>query len=135
MGIYLALGTNLGRRKQNLEKAMKLLEECGVRIKKQSKIYETEAVSKVEQPDFFNMCIKVETKHNPQKLLRIIKMIEAEMGRDRSKPKRKGYERARIIDIDILEYNGQKINQRNLQIPHPRMHKRKFVLDPLNDIK
>lgn len=135
MGIFLALGSNLGNRKNNLQKAIKLLNECGVNTVKKSKIRQTKAVSKVKQPDFLNMCIKVVTQHNPQKLLKVIHLIEKEIGRDRSKLKRKGYERPRLIDIDILIFNDLKINKRNLQIPHPRMQERKFVMDPLNDIK
>lgn len=134
MGIFLALGSNLGRKSDNLKKAMKLLEECGVRTIKQSKVYITKPISKVQQPDFANQAIEVETQHKPEKLLKIIKLIEKQMGRDRSKPKRTGYERPRIIDIDILIYNNLKINRRNLKVPHPRMKERDFVMKPLKEI-
>lgn len=134
MGIFLALGSNLGRKSDNLKKAMKLLEECGVRTIKQSKVYITKPISKVQQPDFANQAIEVETQHKPEKLLKIIKLIEKQMGRDRSKPKRTGYERPRIIDIDILIYNNLKINRRNLKVLHPRMKERDFVMKPLKEI-
>ncbi len=131
---YLSLGSNLGNRPNNLKKAQQLLEECGVHIKKTSKIYETNAVSRIKQGKFLNMCIKVHTKHSPQKLLKICQLIERQMGRIRASAKRAGYEKPRIIDIDILLYEDLQINTRQLKIPHPRMHLREFVLKPLNDI-
>lgn len=134
MGIYLGLGSNLGRKSDNLKKAIKLLDECGVKTIKQSKIYITDPISKVPQPKFANQVIEVQTQHPPQKLLQIIKLIERQMGRKRNKPKRAGYERPRLIDIDILIYNKQKINKRNLKIPHPRMKQREFVMKPLKEI-
>jgi len=134
MSIFLGLGSNLGNKSQNLKTAIKLLDECGVRTIKQSKVHITDPVSKVPQPKFANQVIEIKTEHDPKKLLQIIKLIERQMGRDRSKPKRKGYERARLIDIDILIYNDLKINKRNLKIPHPRMRERDFVLKPLKEI-
>ena len=134
MGIYLGLGSNLGRKSQNLKKAIFLLNECGVQTIKQSKIHHTAPVSKVLQPDFANQVIEVETQHDPEKLLQIIKLIEHQMGRDRTHKKRIGAERPRLIDIDILIYNNLKINKRNLKIPHPRMNQREFVLKPLKEI-
>jgi 2-amino-4-hydroxy-6-hydroxymethyldihydropteridine diphosphokinase len=131
---YLSLGSNLGNRPNNLKKAQQLLEECGVYLKKASKIYETEPVSRVPQGKFLNMCIEVQTKHGPQKLLKICQLIEKQMGRIRASAKRAGYEQPRIIDIDILLYDNLKINTPRLKIPHPRMHQREFVLKPLNDI-
>lgn len=131
---YLALGSNLGKRPYNLKKARKLLEECGVFIKKSSKIYETKPVSRIPQRKFLNQCLLVETEHNPQKLLKIAKLIEKQMGREQIAKKRKNYEKPRLIDLDILLYENLQINTKFLKIPHPRMHKRKFVLEPLNDI-
>lgn len=131
---YLALGSNLGQRPQNLKKARKLLEECGVKILKSSKIYETKPVSRISQRKFFNQCLEVETKHNPQKLLKICRFIERQMGRDHTVKKRAGSEKPRTIDIDILFYENFILDTKFLKIPHPRMHKRKFVLEPLNDI-
>jgi 2-amino-4-hydroxy-6-hydroxymethyldihydropteridine diphosphokinase len=132
--IYLALGSNIGRRRNNLIKALKLIEECGIKITKKSKIYETKAVSQVKQGDFLNMCVEAKTRHSPEKVLRAIKVVEKQMGRKRKEKKRSGYEKPRIIDIDILLFGGNIISKRNIKIPHPSMHKRKFVLKPLNDI-
>lgn len=134
MGIYLGLGSNLGQKSQNLKTAILLLSECGVQAIKQSKVRKTTAISAVPQPDFVNQVIEVKTQHDPKKLLQIIKLIEQQMGRDRSHKKRSGYERPRLIDIDILIYNNLKINKRNLKIPHPRIKEREFVLKPLKEI-
>lgn len=134
MGIFLGLGSNLGRKADNLKKAISLLNECGVRTIKQSKVHKTAPISKVPQPDFLNQVIEVATQHSPQKLLQIIKQIERQMGRDRTQKKRSGYERPRLIDIDILIYNKLKINKRNLKIPHPRIKEREFVHKPLKEI-
>lgn len=132
--VYLSLGSNIGRRPNNVKKAVVLLDECGLFVEKMSGLYETEPVTKIKQRDFINACVKVNTNFSPQKVLRIIQNIEKQMGRDRSKPKRKGYERARVIDIDILLYDDSVLNKKNLKIPHPEMKNRSFVLEPLSDI-
>ena len=115
MGIFLGLGSNLGRKSDNLKKAIVLLNECGVRTIKQSKVHNTKAVSKVPQPDFANQVIEVATKHSPEKLLKIIKLIERQMGRDRTRPKRKGAELPRPgaqrpdrrLDVEQFHYVQQ----------------------------
>ena len=132
--VYLSLGSNKGRRSDNIKKAVRLLDECGLRVRDMSALYETKPVSKVAQRDFINACVRVETSFSPQKVLRVVQHIEGVMGRDRSRPKRKGYERPRIIDIDILLYDNITLQTNRLTIPHPRMHKRAFVLEPLADI-
>ena len=132
--VYLSLGTNMGRRPNNIKKAVKLLDECGLHIEDMSALYETEPVSKIKQRRYINACVKVSTSFSPQKLLRTVQHVEKQMGRDRSKPKRKGYERPRIIDVDILLYDNIKVNQKNLKIPHPEIKTRAFVLVPLLDI-
>ncbi len=131
---YLSLGSNIGKRPTNLKKAIKLIEECGIVVSKKSGFYETAAVSKIKQKNFINMCIEIKTTASSRKLLQICQMIEKQMGRNRKLPKKEGYEKPRIIDIDILMYENEKINKRNLKIPHPKMHKRRFVLEPLNEI-
>jgi 2-amino-4-hydroxy-6-hydroxymethyldihydropteridine diphosphokinase len=131
---YLSLGSNIGRRKSNLQKALTLLEECGLTIIKKSHVYETQAVSKIDQRDFLNMCVEIQTDFTPEKLRIISHLIENQMGRTRSSKKNRGYEEPRIIDIDILLYDQKIVNKRNLHIPHKRMHERKFVLVPLNEI-
>jgi 2-amino-4-hydroxy-6-hydroxymethyldihydropteridine diphosphokinase len=130
---YLALGSNVGKRPLNLNKALALLKECGIKIIKTSNFYNTKPVSKVAQRDFLNMCVKIQTSFTPEKLLKICKMIEKQMGRKFIK-KRSGYEKPRIIDIDILLYENLILKKHNLVIPHKKMHLRKFVLEPLNEI-
>lgn len=132
--VYLSLGSNIGNRVNNIKKAVALIDECGLTVENISAMYETVAVSKIRQRNFINACVKVETDFSPEKVLRVIQLIEKQMGRDRSKPKRKGYEKPRIIDIDILLYNDLKMNKRNLKIPHPEMKNRDFILRPLSDI-
>lgn len=124
----------MGRRPDNIRKALWLLKECSVIIKKESSFYETKAVSKISQRNFINMCAEIYTTFSPEKLLQICQMIEKKMGRIRKTPKRPGYEKPRVMDIDILMYDSEKINKRNLKIPHPRMQRRRFVLEPLNEI-
>lgn len=131
---YLSLGSNQKRRKDNLKKALKLLKECGITINKQSSIFDNKAISKVSQRNYLNQCIEIETNFPPEKLLQIIKLIEKQMGRIRSKRKRSGYEKSRIIDIDILLYENMVIQKKNLKIPHKKMHERYFVLKLLNEI-
>lgn len=132
--VYLSLGTNIGRRPNNIKRAARLLDECGLKIEDMSALYETVPVSKIKQRNYINACVRVKTDFSPQKVLRTTQHIEKQMGRDRSKPKRKGYEKPRIIDIDILLYDDLIINKKNLKIPHPEMYKREFVMKPLSDI-
>lgn len=132
--VYLSLGSNIGRRPNNIKKAVLLLDECGLKVEDMSALYETDPVSKVKQRNYINACVKVSTDFSPEKVLRTVQHIEKQMGRDRSKPKKKGHERPRIIDIDILLYDDLKVNKRNLKIPHPEMYKRAFVMEPLSDI-
>ena len=132
--VYLSLGSNIGNRANNIKKAVALLDECGLKIEDISALYETEAVSKIKQRSFINACVKVSTEFSPEKVLRIVQLIEKQMGRDRSRSKRKGYENPRIIDIDILLYDDLNVNKRNLKIPHPEMKNRDFVLSSTEDI-
>lgn len=131
--VYLGLGTNVGRLKDNLKKAIRLLKKCGLGVLKQSSMFKTKAISKVQQRDYLNMCIEGETSFSPEKILKICQMIEKQIGQPKEK-KKKGFEKPRIIDIDILLYGKKIIKKRNLKIPHLNMHKRLFVLEPLNEI-
>ncbi|MBN1494348.1 2-amino-4-hydroxy-6-hydroxymethyldihydropteridine diphosphokinase [Candidatus Peregrinibacteria bacterium] len=131
---YFSLGSNIGRRKDNLKHALKLLDECGIEITKKSLLYETKAISKIKQRDFFNICIEAKTEIAPDKLLKICKSIEKQMGRKPHKTNKNGFYEPRIIDIDILLYGQKIIRKRNLIIPHKNMHMRRFVLEPLNEI-
>jgi 2-amino-4-hydroxy-6-hydroxymethyldihydropteridine diphosphokinase len=126
---YLVTGGNLGKREEHLSFAARLLEErCGKIIDK-SGIYETAPWGKTDQPAFLNQAIVLDTSLNARDLLNEILYIEHLMGRDRVE--KFG---PRIIDIDIIFFNHQKINEPRLVIPHPEMANRRFVLEPLNEI-
>jgi 2-amino-4-hydroxy-6-hydroxymethyldihydropteridine diphosphokinase len=127
--VYLGLGTNLGDREQNCLRAIDLLEEGGVKVKARSSMMETEPWGVEDQPRFINMAVRAETSLAPQELLALIKDIEGRMGR--IKTVRYG---PRTIDIDILLYDSQVIKEPGLEVPHPMMHERGFVLTPLAEI-
>jgi 2-amino-4-hydroxy-6-hydroxymethyldihydropteridine diphosphokinase len=124
---YLGLGSNLGDRQANLDKALALLSER-LRLVKISSIYDSEPVGDVEQPRFLNLVCEASTLLPPEGLLTLSKGIEIRMGRvgPTGAP--------RIIDIDILFYGDQVIDTPELTIPHPRLHQRAFVLVPLVEI-
>ena len=132
--IYLSIGSNLGNKKRNIEKAKFLLEENPIKIIRSSSIYETYAWPNRNHPKFYNIVIKIITKLKPMNLFFIIKNIEKKLGR-----KKALVNRPRVCDIDILDYRGQiyKIcyNNNKLIIPHPRLHNRNFVLFPLFEIE
>ena len=124
---YLGLGSNLGDRQANLDRALALLSER-LRLVKISSIYDSEPVGDVEQPRFLNLVCEASTLLPPEGLLALAKGIEARMGRT-------GPTGApRIIDIDVLFYGDQVIETPELVIPHPRLHQRAFVLVPLVEI-
>ena len=131
---FLSIGSNLGNKKRNIEKAKFLLAKNSIKILKSSNFYETYAWPNKNDPKFYNIVIKVITKLNPIKLFYIIKNIEKKLGR-----KKTLLNRPRTCDIDILDYKGQiyKLNTNNnkLIIPHPRLHNRNFVLFPLFEIE
>ena len=128
--IIISLGSNLGDRLNALYKALALLEAHPISIKSLSKIYETPAWGFESYP-FYNACVSLETKLDPKSLLMVLLKVEQIMGRPRSKEK--GY-RARNIDLDLLFYKGENIFSAELKIPHPKLHKRNFVLAPLFEI-
>jgi 2-amino-4-hydroxy-6-hydroxymethyldihydropteridine diphosphokinase len=123
-GVYLALGSNVGDRERNLRAAIELLPVLRI-----SPIYETEPVDYTEQPWFLNLVVEAETDLSPFDLLATTSRIEQELGRVRDIPKG-----PRTIDIDILLFGDQIVNTPDLQIPHPRMAERRFVLAPLADL-
>lgn len=126
---FIGLGSNLGSRKTNLSKAIELIGNFA-EITKKSSIYETEPVGLKKQNKFLNMVIEISTKLIPSKLLKKLREIEKNMGRTR-----RIKNGPRIIDLDILLCNKGIIDLRSsIKIPHPRMHKRNFVLAPLNEI-
>jgi len=127
---FLCLGTNLGNREGNLKEALGMIEESIGRIVSSSSVYETEPWGFESENEFLNMVINVETDLKPSGLMGRILMIEANLGRLRDEKKYS----SRIIDIDILLYDKKIINRISLIIPHPLLHKRKFVLVPLCEI-
>jgi len=126
--IMIALGTNLGNRKENLETALSALEKF-VHIKQQSNIYESKPWGYTEQPNFLNMVIRGNSSLSPLTLLTELKNLEATLGR---KPNfRYG---PRLIDLDIIFYGQEVVESKQLTIPHPHYLKRDFVLLPLCEI-
>ncbi len=128
--VYLALGSNLGDRAANLAAAQQRLAPQ-VRITLASPVYETAPMYVTDQPAFLNMVLRAQTALGPWELLRHIKSVEAEMGRDLEGGLRFG---PRPIDIDILFYGELVMYAPELEIPHPRIAERAFVLAPLADI-
>lgn len=126
--VYLSLGTNLGDKESNLKHALLLLSE-EVKILKTSSLYETEPVGFKDQPWFLNMVFEGDTDLSPSDLLCFTKSIESEMKRIKTI-----VNGPRIIDIDILLYDDEKIETENLIIPHPRMLERAFAMVPLYEI-
>ncbi len=128
--VYISIGTNLGNRKKNIKKAISKLKTLG-KILKVSSIYLTSPVENFNQPNFYNCVVKMNSKLTPKFLLENLKNIEYEMGRKHTK---KRYQ-PRIIDLDILFYGREIIKSKILTIPHKKLHKRKFILWPLNEIE
>ena len=126
--VYLSLGSNVGNREANLRQAISRLGTIG-RVQKVSSFYETEPVEFVAQPWFLNCALALETEKMPKQLLSSILQIEQEMGRRREQ--KKG---PRTIDIDILLFGSSVIDTKDLTIPHPAMHERRFVLEALAEI-
>jgi 2-amino-4-hydroxy-6-hydroxymethyldihydropteridine diphosphokinase len=126
---HLLIGGNLGNRKENLSKAISLInEQCGS-LTRSSSIYETEAWGNTDQPSFLNQALEISTSLNARQLMRKVLKIEEEMGRVRKE--KLG---PRIIDIDILLFENEIHDLRFLKIPHPEMQNRRFVLVPLAEI-
>jgi 2-amino-4-hydroxy-6-hydroxymethyldihydropteridine diphosphokinase len=125
---YLSLGSNVGEREAQLHEAMSRLGAAG-RVVAASSFYETEPVEFTQQPWFLNSAIALETSQTPEQLMASILRIEEEMGRRRIQ--KKG---PRTIDIDILLFGDRIIDSEELTIPHPAMHQRRFVLEPLAEI-
>ena len=126
--VYLGLGSNLGNRQENLDKALDFLAQR-LRIDQVSSVYDTEPVGPIDQPHFLNLVCRVYTKLAPMDLLALAKGIENKLGRVFGEP-----DAPRPIDIDILFYGDQIIETPELVIPHPRLAERAFVLVPLAEI-
>jgi 2-amino-4-hydroxy-6-hydroxymethyldihydropteridine diphosphokinase len=126
--VYLSLGSNLGDRAANLGSALEQVTAAG-RLLAASALYETQPVDVPEQPWFLNCVAAIETQKTPAELMRLALRIEAAMGRLRMREKG-----SRNIDIDILLFGDRVVDEPGLTIPHPAMHRRRFVLEPLVEI-
>lgn len=126
---YLLLGTNLGNREANLQLAYDQISGNYSRITKTSTVYETAPWGVSEQPDFLNQVIEIETDQTPQELLKTCQAAENFAG-----PVKSEKWGARYLDIDILFYDDKIIETKELHIPHPQLHTRKFTLVPLAEI-
>ena len=127
--VYLALGSNVGNREENLREAQQRLRQLGITVQRASSIYETAPVDYLDQAWFLNSVLAAETDLPPHELLRRMREIESAMGS--KKPFAKG---PRLIDLDILLYGDESIATTDLQVPHARMLERLFVLVPLAEI-
>lgn len=126
---FLGLGSNLGDRLHNLRRALRLLEDRGVHVLRSSRVYETDPVGGPPQPDYLNAVVEVETGSTARELLTNCLETERVLGRVRKE--RWG---PRLIDIDVLTFGTQEIEEPDLRVPHPRMHERGFVLIPLLEL-
>jgi 2-amino-4-hydroxy-6-hydroxymethyldihydropteridine diphosphokinase len=127
--VYLSMGSNVGDRVENLKQAIAKLPATGASVTRTSSFYETEPVDFLQQDWFVHCAVEAETGLAPLDLLRAVRAIEARMGS--KKPVPKG---PRLLDIDVLLYADEIVQTAELQIPHPRMQQRRFVLVPLNEI-
>jgi 2-amino-4-hydroxy-6-hydroxymethyldihydropteridine diphosphokinase len=127
--VYLSLGSNVGDREKNLRDAIARLPGAGARVTRVSSLYETEPVDFTEQPWFLNCVVEAETELPALELLHSLRAIEARAG-----SKKEFAKGPRLLDIDILVYGDATIDTPELQVPHPRMTERRFVLEPLAEV-
>ncbi|HEY5999450.1 MAG TPA: 2-amino-4-hydroxy-6-hydroxymethyldihydropteridine diphosphokinase [bacterium] len=128
--VFLSLGSNVGRRPDNLRRALALIAaEPAIRVVAVSRLYSTAPVGYTAQRDFLNGAVELRSQLGPRELLRRLEGIEARLGK--STPFRNG---PRLIDIDLVLYGGRVVLERGFEVPHPRMHLRRFVLEPLAEI-
>jgi 2-amino-4-hydroxy-6-hydroxymethyldihydropteridine diphosphokinase len=128
---YLGLGSNIGDRRENLENAVDRLTEDGIRVLASSSVYETEPVGEVlDQRDFLNACLRIETELEPEALLAACKGVERDLGR----PEDGVRHGPRLIDIDVLLLDGIQYDSPVLRLPHPEVRSRRFVLVPLLEL-
>jgi 2-amino-4-hydroxy-6-hydroxymethyldihydropteridine diphosphokinase len=130
---YLALGSNLGARRENLTFALTRLEAAGVIVAAKSKIYEAQSVGTGGEGDFFNAALRIETTLSASQLLHLCQSIETAAGREKTEA---GVHRsgARALDIDILMFGQEFSSAPELELPHPRALWRNFVIRPLLDV-
>ena len=127
--VYLSLGSNIGDRAGNIARAVAALASHGVRVTRESSLYETEPVDFREQDWFLNSVVEAETDLTPGEVMDALLRIERSLGRRRLVP-----EGPRLIDMDILLFGSSIVRTPELEIPHPRMAERRFVLVPFNEI-
>ncbi|MEA3314121.1 MAG: 2-amino-4-hydroxy-6-hydroxymethyldihydropteridine diphosphokinase [Caldisericota bacterium] len=127
--VFIAIGTNLGDRNRNIEFAIKKMETNQITVIKKSPAYSTMPYGYKNQPMFLNCVVEAQTALSVEVLLHTLQKIEKEMGRIK-----KIHWGPRIIDLDIIFFDSDIVNKPDLQIPHPDMHSRDFVLKPLKDI-
>ena len=128
MTAYFSLGSNIGDRIANIRSSIERIASLG-NVRKISSLYETEPMELREQPWFVNCAVELETQLSPEELLAAIQQIEAELGRTRDVAKG-----PRTIDIDVVLLDSLVLEEESLQVPHPAMHERRFVLEPLAEI-
>ena len=126
--VFLAIGSNLGDRFRNIELAKIMLSDNRIKIMKSSSFYETLSWPNIKNPKFLNVVLEIETNLRPLSLLDLCKKIEKSLGRKKSKKNS-----PRVCDIDILDY-GKRNENNGINLPHPRLHQRNFVLIPLFEI-
>jgi 2-amino-4-hydroxy-6-hydroxymethyldihydropteridine diphosphokinase len=126
--VYLSLGSNIGDRATNLQQASEHLQKLGM-VVAASSLYETDPVEVEEQPMFLNCALAIETELTPTQFLTQILALEQSMGRRRTQVKG-----PRTIDIDVVFFGNEVVDTPTLTIPHPAMHQRRFVLEPLAEI-
>ena len=128
---YLGLGSNIGDRREHLEQAVAVLPGHGIEVVASSSVYETEPVGLVpDQRDFYNACVRVRTRSDPERLLQACKIVERELGR----PEGGVRHGPRPIDIDVLLLDDRRYSSSRLTLPHPEAASRRFVLVPLLEL-
>jgi 2-amino-4-hydroxy-6-hydroxymethyldihydropteridine diphosphokinase len=127
---YVGLGANLGSREETLRRAVELLGDAdGVEVVAVSELHETDPVGVVDQPRFLNGAVEVDTTRTPRELLDLLLEIERSLGRMRAE--RWG---PRTVDLDLLVYGDEVVDEPGLRVPHPHLHERRFALEPLADL-
>ena len=130
--VYLSLGSNVGDRARNIARAIEALAGRGVRVTQQSSLYDTEPID-ARGGWFLNCAVEAETDLMPLSLMNALFAVERSLGRRRG-PRSEGVKEARTVDIDILLFGSSVVHAAELEIPHPRMAERRFVLVPLAEI-
>ena len=136
--VYLSLGSNLGQREENLRKAIRLIHERVGEVVRQSSFIETEPWGFESDHPFMNAAVLCLTEKSPREVLRLTQQIERDLGKSKEHATQRGESSKfhdRPIDIDILLYDDLTVDEPDLQIPHPLMYERDFVMIPLKEIR